>query len=614
MGERKKWDIVAIAAWFGLVTGLLEGVVRIALQSLGLVSFDLLLSATSLKVLWVAPAFYVLLFSLVGFILAMVYLLAPRVPVDKAAVFLFSFVGFQDVLSSSGRLRSWSVVILALGLATAVTRWFNDHQESALRFWRRSLVAVAALALVAFAGVEAVIRWEEQSIIAGLPAPPSGAPNVLVIVIDTARKDHFSSYGYSRKTSPNLDRIAEQSVQFETAIAPSAWTLPSHASMLTGLYPSGHGAERLALDKGHLVLPEALQTLGYRTAAFSANTLLFNRGHGFGRGFARFEDSFHNVPDMIERTTLGRRIREHLPRRFGLDDVPGRKTAAEVTQETLSWVNQNDSRPFFAFLNYFDLHDPYLPPQPYRGRFSKRPNPGGVFNSFAGRNSWRLFTPQVLEDEVAAYDGGLAYVDDMIGQLIGDLDRRGLGRNTIVVITADHGESFGEHGIFGHQTSLYPEQIRVPLWIRWPDKIPAGVKIQAPVSLTDLPATVMDLVASNTHHEFPGRSLAQTWKDSGAQADWPSPASELAATPEETNPKVPAKYGYIKALLSPTHYLILYQTLGTELFERQTDPNLLRNLAKDPESAELVSKLREDMQRSLARATNRPTVAMGQRQ
>lgn len=598
-GRASATDLLAVAAWFGLVTGLLEGISRTVLQSLGGVSWEMLLSAASVKIIWVAPFFYIFLFSLGGAVLALLNGVVPRLPMARAAVFLFGLAGFADVLSSSGRLSQWGVGMLALGLAVVLTRWFKAHEKPALRFWRRSVAWVAVLAVLSFVGIEAGIRLEEQRAIAALPAAAPGTPNVLIIVVDTLREDHLSLYGYSRKTSPNLERLAAQSVLFENAIATSSWTLPSHASMLTGLYPSAHGAEVHPLDKRHVVLPEALRGRGYRTAAFSANTLMFTQAYGFGRGFIRFEDSFQKPHDMFVRTLLGRQLQKRVIRPLGDKDIPSRKRAAEINQALLRWLDQNQGRPFFAFLNYFDVHDPYLPPQPYRGKFSKRPNPGGVFNSFINQVSPSLFTPEVLEDEIAAYDGSIAYVDAQIGQLLAELDRRSLSQDTILIITSDHGESLSEHGLFCHRTSLYGEQLEVPLIIRWPGKIPAGKRVETPVSLASLPATVMSLTGAGERGPFPGPSLVPLWTEANPPADWPYPWAELAACPEDrSSPFLPCFIGALKAIVTPDWYFIYHEKQAPQLFDAKKDRAQLHNLAETPEGqkvvAEFLARVREN--------------------
>ena len=583
------WDLMATGAWFGLVTGLIEGFSRTVLQSVGGVSWDLLMSAASIKVLWVAPLFYLLPFTLVGASLAFLQRIFPRLPMTRAAVFLFSLIGFLDILSSSGRINLLGVCMLALGLAVTLTRWFNTHEIRVLSFWRRSLIWVAALVILAFVGIETGIHLKERSAVAALPPIDPGSPNVLILVVDTLRADHLSLYGYPKKTSPNMEKIAEQAIVFENAMATSSWTLPSHASFLTGLYPSEHGAERFGLSERNISLAEVLQARGYRTGAFSANTFVFSRAFGFGQGFTRFEDSFHSTGDMVSRTFLGRSLQRYVMRYLGFEDVPGRKRASDVNLEWFRWLDRGPTRPFFAVLNYFDAHDPYLPPQPYRGRFSKRLNPGGVLNSFIGRESAYVSTPEILEDEIAAYDGAIAYVDDQIGALVTDLDQRGLSQNTILIITSDHGESFGEHDVFGHGTSLYREQLQVPLILRWQGRIPEGRRLAVPVSLVELPATVMDLIGGDKHSGFRDPSWSHAWTDPSAKVNWPIAVAQLAATPEAKDRKLLPFSGAMKAMVNSKWYYIAHDKFGSQLFDREMDPWQLNSLAGTPEGKIVVA-------------------------
>jgi arylsulfatase A-like enzyme len=197
-------------------------------------------------------------------------------------------------------------------------------------------------------------------------------PNILFIVIDTLRSDHLSSYGYERSTSSTIDRLAEQGVLFENTFSTSSYTTPSHASLLTGRYPHEHGAQwithRPILDDRYQTLPAALKARGYRTAAFSANRFWFTREQGLGRGFIHFEDNFHSLGDMAVRTFYGRKFEEFILRRL-VDDYPWRQQAKDINNSVVRWLERNPERSFFAFLNYFDVHDPYLPPQSYRSEF-----------------------------------------------------------------------------------------------------------------------------------------------------------------------------------------------------------------------------------------------------
>ena len=588
-------DLLILGAWFGLATGLLEGLSRTVLQSFGEVSWDLLLTAADVKILWVAPFFYVMLFTLAGAALALLARRAPRLPITRAAVFGFGAVGFADVLSSSGRLIWWGVIMLAMGLAVALTRLLDGHERTALRFWRRSVAWMAVLALLAYAGVETGLRIVERRAAAVLPAAAPNAPNVLIIIVDTLRADHLSLLGYARKTSPNLEKIAQQSVLFEDAMATSSWTLPSHGSIVTGRYPSEHGAEKFGLAERNLTLAEVLRGRGYLTGAFSANEQLFSRAFGFGQGFIRFEDSFHSPGDMVSRTLLGNQIYKHLLRPLGFEDIPGRKRAADVNRSLLRWLDGENHRPFFAMLNYFDLHDPYLPPQPYRGKFSKRPNPGGVFNTLVGRDYRSITTPEILEDEIAAYDGAIAYMDDQLGVLMEELERRGLSQNTLLIITSDHGESFSEHGVFAHGTSLYREQVRVPILLRWPGKIPGGLRVTSRVSLVELAGTVMDLIGGEIPREFRGPSLAVAWKNPSAMEGWPNSAAQLAATPEANNPKLLPYSGDMRAMITAKWYFIVHDKFGPQLFNDISDPQQMNDLSGTPDGKRIVAEFEEQL-------------------
>src|SRR5215470_1373262 len=173
----------------------------------------------------------------------------------------------------------------------------------------------------------------------------SDAPNIIMIVIDALRADHLSSYGYVRPTSPHLDRLAQQGVVFEHALSASSYTLPAHASLLTGRYLYEHGVEwnnRTArFANRYPRLAEALQSRGYRTAAFSANVFWVTRSKGFGRGFIHFEDYFQSVADMAARTLYGRIIETLILRRLGYEDIPARRRASDINRSVLQWIERD---------------------------------------------------------------------------------------------------------------------------------------------------------------------------------------------------------------------------------------------------------------------------------
>jgi arylsulfatase A-like enzyme len=202
-------------------------------------------------------------------------------------------------------------------------------------------------------------------------------------------------------------------------------------------------------------------------------------------------------------------------------------------------------------------------------------------------------TAEELQGEVDAYDGAIAYTDDQIGRLFAELQERHLADNTMIVITADHGESFDEHGLFIHGNSLYREQIRVPLVFYWPSRIPQGVRISRPVSNAAIPATLMDLIGSSPESAFPLASLAQLWKTS-QDLDWPFPESDLAQLP--WNPKAPNYAGAMRSMSGPRFHYIWNEKLGEELYDWRNDPEERHDLAKNGEFNPVLLAFRDSLE------------------
>ena len=500
---------------------------------------------------------------------------------------------------------------LAFGVAVAFTRWCGKRENSLLQFWKRTAPWLVAACILAFAGIQGGKWLKERNAVAQLPAAAPGAPNVLVIVVDTLRADHVSSYGYARPTTPNLDRLAQQGVRFQNAISACSWSLPSHVSLLTGRYQFEHGVGSVQPEPwlgwgsrgmgGFPALGEALARKGYRTGAFSANRTYFSRDLGFGRGFLHFEDYFQSASDAFVRTLYGREFAriylkrsEHslvkrTLRKLGFNalldqDAEGsgsyggafgvRKRADAVNQEVTDWIDRDRRRPFFAFLNYFDVHDPYGGPRDY-------PKP-----------SW----PQ--ETDVDAYDNGVKYVDDHFGQLMAELERRGLADHTLVVITSDHGESLGQHHLRTHGKALYWELIHVPLVIWYPGHVPAGDTVATPVTNAAIPATIMELLGAGAESPFPPASLSALWHAGGAP-NWPDPLSELAHNAisdkedQLARTLVPtASTGAMKSLVTPQWQFITHETMGNQLYDWALDPAESNNLIHQPEEQATAGNLK----------------------
>lgn len=603
--------MLQFAAWFGLVTGLGEALLFIAFQASGRIMF------VWYDILWIAPLFDLVPFLAVALSLSLAARLFRRLPLQSLAVFSSSTLMLLNWLLLSVRqliayytsetVAYYTLFLVSAAVGLDLAHYASAHWSTAIRLVKVSTPWAAASVLIAFVGIHSVDRLggltqraTERPALSASGALPAGteAPSILVIVSDSLRADHLSSYGYARKTSPNLDRIAASGVSFENAISASSYSLPSHASLFTGLYPYQHGAEWAtpkALASGsYPTLAEVLQAGGYRTGGFSANVFWVTREHGFGRGFDHFEDYFTSAQDMFFRTIFGRVFENLVMRRLGYADIPARKEGADITRAALDWIGEDTRTPFFVFLNYMDTHDPYLPPQPYRSKFSAIPNPGGLLNWRVGLDHPKL-TAEQLQSEIDAYDGAVSYVDDSVQQLLDGLQQRGF-RNLLVIFTADHGEAFGEHQLYLHGTSLYMEEIHVPLIISWPGHVPAGARIQQPVSNAALPATIMEMLASGKAGLFQGPALTQLWEAPTPPAEWPNSLSEIAQQPW-TPAGSPVHEGSMKSLVGPEWHLITHEKLGAELYAWLQDPLERINMSMSPQAQQVKELFQQILRR-----------------
>jgi len=414
--------------------------------------------------------------------------------------------------------------------------------------------------------------------------PRRDSPNVLLIIMDAVGANHLSTYGYARDTSPHLSEFAAHSLLFEKAVAPSSWTLPSHASMLTGRLPTEHQAGEYdwRLNGRFPTLAEEFQNNGYRTGAFSGNTLLFNRRVGLDRGYIHFEDG--SLLERLLQTTLGERVQTRLVRANIIDNLAGRQDAHAISQNALRWI-RHGSGPFFVTINYFDAHEPLLPPSQYFHRFSPRPAP------LRGQYNWPediQLSPGEVKDEEEAYDACIAYIDEQISALLKQFDAAGLLQNTIVVITSDHGQEFQEHGFMFHGKGLYWNLLDAPLLISWPGHLPDGERIATPVALQSLPATLLRM-AGIASHLFPGPSLTDLWTDPSVAQNWPAPLSELAEM--GASPRFPSYYGAMKSVVTPQWHYVQGGKSGQALYTCCDDEQ--RDLANTALGNTLTSVFRQ---------------------
>lgn len=599
-------NCLVMAAWFGLVTGLVEGLALWVFRRLGWLIGSYMYLGNSLEIVWISAGFDFLLFFSIGLILGVIGFVSKRFLIYLAGIYLFVWLACLDglVLLLNRWVDFYPLIVLSAGLAIWPARWLMRKQDAANRFWRRSLPWAMGLAILALVVIQSGFWVREEITVAQLPQAKLDSPNIIVIVVDALRADHLSSYGYERQTSPNIDRLASEGVIFESAISTSSWTPPSHASLFTGRYVYEHGADLKPLDDRYPTIAEEMQKLGYRTGAFLGNYENLNRLEGMARGFQRYEDYYQSLGSMVNNTLLGHLIiYEGLHRLFGMDNPVGRKLASQITDSTLDWIDRHPENPFFIFINYFDTHDPYTPPQPYRSKFSSIKNPGGLINSYWDEDHiYILSSPEQLQEEIDAYDGAIAYVDDKISQFIEGLQKRGLTENTVVIILSDHGESFGEHGLLHHHNSLYRDTVHVPLIFWGPGYFPSGLRISQPVSIASIPSTLINLIKDGEQKVFPEPALASLWEKTTVNTEWPLLIAEVTQADWVPDQHLP-KYGDMESIITSEWHYIEHETLGEELYDWVDDPAELNNLANQDGMDDVVTQFRNYLDKLISENT-----------
>lgn len=352
--------------------------------------------------------------------------------------------------------------------------------------------------------------------------PPQGQaqadrPSFLILVVDSMRADHVPVYGYARGLTPHMDRLAAEGVVFRQAYAQTSWTLPSVASILTSLYPSYHGAtkrwETLAEDVH--TLPELLKQQGYATAAFSVNPYI-SRTYGLHQGFdavyqANQPERHSFLPFVLgfkaytrlegRVLPLLKHLRVPLFTLFGLEEEKWANCRSDrtINQALTDWLAAQQRRPFFAYVHYMCPHYPYFPPGEARLEWQMQVLLQGL---------------QVPEEQrrelLAVYDKTITYSDTLIGDVVSQLQRQQRYDDTVVMVTADHGEEFYDHQGWIHGETLYNEVIKVPLLVRFPPLVPRQRVVETPVMLVDLLPTVLAVAGVPVEHFIHGVNLLPT--------------------------------------------------------------------------------------------------------
>ncbi len=610
--------------WFGLLAGWLElGLVR----TQRVVNPHLPMDALRINrhFAWMIPVSDVLIFVVVGLLIAILgrfqrglaHWLAWRLPVGLLVLTL--------LLSIEGMYASASL-ILACGLASKTGPWISRRADRFGRLVRLS-VPVMVVGLIVLTGVN--YQWvvsAEQRALANSPAAASGAPNVLLIVLDVVRAANSSLYGHPNPTTPELDRRAQLGLIFAEARSTAPWTLPSHASMLTGRWPHELSVgPDLPLDGTFPTLAEVLGKQGYTTAGFIGNTCYCNSLFGLGRGFARYEDYYETQTvsffETLRSSGLGKRILQGLgyPIRIVDGETSTRKTAEMINRDVLNWLAQRPSnRPYFAFINYFDVHTPYVLHGDPQSRFGMaslpiaeqfvidkrfldlaagKPAPAGLSANGIVKDAFDMYRD--------SYDSCLAYLDRQVGLLLDEIEGRGLLENTLVIVTSDHGEQLGEHGLLGHGLSLYRQEVHVPLVVIPPRRSRLARIVNEPVSLREIPATVAEWAGLGVRHPFPGRSLMRFLAGSAEPFSQESPVLSEVQQMEVNAPVeyIPSSLGPVSSLVTSDRVYIRSTQTREELYDRVNDPEESHDLASDPQSQPVIEQYRDELRRIQQGAT-----------
>ena len=565
----------------GLLTGTVQAVVLLVTRfGLGRLTFY------GPDVAWLTPLGNAVVFGAVAAALALLcVLLRIRLPAAWIAGG-FAFLGVFAQLIPFGALSRWVAALVSFAVALQVGRNYAAAPDR----WRRRVRLIAhglALAtLVVGLGQTGVRALHRAGALRALTTAAEDSPNVLLVIWDTVRGDELSIYGNPRQTTPTLERWASQGVVFQQAVSTAPWTLPSHASFFTGrLGESLGGGWVKPISNSAPTLAELLRDRGYQTGGFAANLLYASHESGLARGFIDYQDYAFSLrrlvfqcpllQTMLVHSLVTAQTRGEVKRavlRFNLttdwkpalDYVP----ASVITDRFLRWQTGVRGRPFFAFLNYFDAHQPYRSP----------PNPERP-------------APDYLRYR---YDASIRYLDGEFGRLLDSLKQRGMLQHTLVILAADHGELFGRrHGLWGHANSLYLAVLRVPLVLWYPARIPGGVRVAEPVSLRDLPATILDLTGSGPG-SLGGQSLTWMWNPSSTTHS-ASPVISQVGRSREANPRLPNNGTDLASVLEGEYQYIRSGIGHEELYAWRTDSLERHNLVGQAASEAVLQHLRSKL-------------------
>ena len=575
-------SLILLVLAFGLLAGLGE-LLLLAWDKFG----EGKLVFTTQHVLWLAPLADVIYCGVAGLLL---FAVTGGKPSVAAAVSVLGFVAVAAWGFMFPKVYPAAILVISLGVAIQLGKVFAARRDGLLALARAAVVVLGLGWLFAVVATVA-LGWFGGRAPAPDASPRDGAPNVILITLDTVRAQSLSLYGYQRPTSPVLEQVGARGVVFDTAISTASWTLPAHTSLFTGRFPHETSANwTSALDGSHPTLAEVLRQQGYDTAGFVANLNYCGAEAGLSRGFVDYADYPLTAGQMVLCSSLGRAVTNNATLRGMLDyhENLNRKTAEDLIGEFGGWLDSRGDRPFCAFLNFYDAHQPYLPPGDFAGRFGPEiPRVGFRYDTnLIEIELWTDLTPEQVQMENDSYDAAIAYLDDQLGRLIETLEQRGLMDNTLLVITSDHGEQFGAHELYNHGNSLYTQGVEVPLLMVYPPSVPQGQRVAQAVSLRDVPATILDVVGASGSEQLGGTSLANLWGGG-------SPQRKDIILSEGLVLEGRKRRGEMKSLVAGNLHYIRNGDGSEELYDITADPLEENDLTLSPSGRSAAATFRQ---------------------
>lgn len=529
----KALEHIRLAVFSGIVVGILHGLVDITAK-FAVWSFEWF---ELYQTLLLSILVFTFVFSLLGIFFEITVKLS-KLKLTKKACYRFYFVTSiallvlfyaativnRDILS---KLTFWDIKSLTINFfifaATGLVYLFllfkgKDYVDGIVSFFNKAKIkkilknyifAVFVFIIVSFA----IDLYMLNNIPSSADRGTGNKPNIILISLDSVRADHLSMYGYEPQTSPNLDKLSEDSIVFKNAISPNIWTILVHGGIFTGNYISTFDPEHSnsGLEQEDKTFVEFLRNNGYNTAGFISSAWIKSK-YGFGQGFNIYKDRMDFLEHELtyDKFSMKGAIFTFVPGIKKIMDIDTFRSSEEINKEAIEWLKKNKDSNFFLFLHYIGPHVPYNPSEEFRKKFTEDARSYDelerAYKKSTGLKRYGDVSQDVVDALIKLYDAKIAELDYNINIFLEGVKELGLKDNTIIIITSDSGEEFYDHGYFKHSRTLYQELVHVPLLIYYPEKLEPKT-VEEPVSTIDIFPTVFDILGIGIPERIDGASL-----------------------------------------------------------------------------------------------------------